>query len=473
MKCKYFAMITGMVVLCGVFATGCGDRKEPDITQENEEVYIVSEEDKIAETDEIDTYDESDTTDSSDVKVGSGEETTGIFAKAFETGEVENNGSFFVRIGDKVYYRVFNEAGIESPTLGGNINEKTEAVQAKIMSYNLKTGESECVGTTYGNGKMYAVTDGFVFAEPGKSESVLCTIGGPDKRPYLVGSPEAVSEDGRGLVTREYVEEDDGYQSSIIHIYYDDEEIATIEDGEGYFTTVFGYAGNNLFVMKSGYEDKKYYVSSYDETGSCTDYGKLQIAASDFLYEPVPEFEHLIYSNDEAYFLLAYYEGSGHYYAGYEIYKVNMKEKDSVSFVKTGRSTESASYDAPKIYFDGKDRLAMANHLSGEISLSDNDNGDLVYYTKPDHPSVLMKSFASESAQSAQAHFLDEAVAFGDDAFLITNQIERNSEGDIGWREAYDITEIDYLHIPFEQNNKEGKELATDKDKLETLDFEK
>ncbi|MBR4670438.1 MAG: hypothetical protein IKO84_07550 [Butyrivibrio sp.] len=470
MKCKCFAMIIGMAFLCCLGLTGCGDRKEPDITQyENEEYYVISEQDKIAESESIDLNEEENNIYSN----GSEEEddgSKGIFSSAFEAGEVENNGSFFVRVGDKVYYRVFNTAGIESPTLGGFINEKPEALQAKIMSYDLKSGMSECVGTTYGNGKMYAVTDGFVFSEPSKSGTVHSTIGGPDMRPYLDGSPEAVSEDGRGLVTREFVE-NDGYQSSIIHVYYDNEEIATIEDGEGYYTTVFGYTGNNLFVMKSCYEDNKYYVSSYDESGSCTDYGKLALAISDFLYDPAPEFEQLITDGTNSYFMLGYYEGSGHYFAGYEVYKVTLGEKDSISFVKTGKANEASDFYAPKIYLDAKDTLCLADHLAGEIAISNNENGDLVYYSKPDHPSILLKAFVPEPTSSAQAYYVDEAAVFGDDAFIITNEIERNPDGDIGWRDAYNINEIDYLHIPFTQNEKEGKELALDKDKLEILNL--
>ncbi|RKM58013.1 hypothetical protein D6853_00275 [Butyrivibrio sp. X503] len=467
MRRKRIAKIIGTAALCCFMATGCGDRKEPDITAQDE-VYVISAQDKIAK---------GSTTRSAGANISGASKDAvksdkeGIFAKAFEEGEVENNGSYFVRVGDKVYYRVFNTEGIERPTLGGSITEKDEAVQAKIMSYDLDNGVSECVGTTFGNGKMFAVTDGFVFSEPSKEGSVLSTIGGPDKRPYLVGSPVAVSDDGKGIVTSEHIEED-GCQVGVVHIYYDGEEIASIEDGEGYYTSVFGYVGNNLFVMKNCYEDKKYFVSSYDETGSCTDYGKLDLAANDFVYEPNPEFEQLISKGDDAYIMLGYYEGSGHYYAGYEIYKVNTGLKDSLSFVKIGRSTEASSFDAPKIYFDGKDKLAMADHLGGEVVLSESETGDLVYYSKPDHPSVLMKSFISEPTSSSQAHYVDEAVVFGDDVFIITNEIERNADGDIGWREAYDITEIDYLHIPFGDDEHDGRGLALDKDKLETLDFE-
>ena len=486
MRKKYFGMIMGIATACLCMA-GCGDRKEPDITEG--EVFVISDEDKLAAsilgedsaatnmTKSKKAVKEASDTDSSGTEPeGEGNEPKpselGAFYDAFKNGEVEHNGSYFVRVGDKVYYRVFNEESIERPTIGGYIAEKDEAVQSKIMSYDLKSGETEFVTTTYGKGEMFIDAEGFVFSEPLKPGSVLSTVDGPDKRPYLEGSPVAVSQDGLGIVTRDYIENGEA-TISVIHAYYNGEEIATIEDGEGYYTTILGYAGNNLFVMKSCHGDKKYFISSYNEHGSCTDYGKLKLAAGNFLYDPVPEFEQLVCSDREAYIMFGYYEGSGHYYSGYELYKVDIGVSSSLLFLEVGDASGAYTDYAPKIYLDGKDKPVKTHHLKGEIGFAGSGSGDLVYYSKPDSPTVIMKSFVARTpANGDEIQSVDDWVAFGDDAFILLNDATRDKSGDIGWRSAYSITETNFIHIPFGKDDLNENGEAMEEDKLETLSFD-
>ena len=188
-------IITCLLSVFLMALTGCGDEAElaqmelpPDIEAMGEKKAGFRKLDGDAASEKKESAAEEEKGETEEETEGS----YGLFAEAFENGEVENNGGYFVRIYDMVYYRVYGTRGLEHVTLWGDISEKEEEVESEIKSYDLNTGESNSICKVIGTGKLFAVTDGFVIKDPLNTSSVLVTLDGTEQRPYLEGHPEAV-----------------------------------------------------------------------------------------------------------------------------------------------------------------------------------------------------------------------------------------------------------------------------------------
>ncbi len=425
--------------------------KEKDSASENKEYGSA---DKETTDDPVNTEDEDIPGSSLDNETFSAE-----LNKAFADGEVENNGGWFVRAGNKVYYRLFNTRELQRTTLWGNIEELEEEQESELKCYDLDARNVETVGKVVGNGKLFATTEGFVLKEPLKAGSVLITSDGKTKRPYLSGNPVAVSEDGKYLATTDYPEAG----GDVSHIVYcEGVEAYRFTEDDANYVNIFGFAGDDLIVMNCFYSENRYVICAYDENGQCTELG--EINSDDDELMAYPEFEQMISDGSDVYIMLAYYEGTGHFLAHYNLFKVEKNKVNSMSEIQTDWSGEEEV--VPQIYLSSGS-LAFANHLQGELGEVD---GSLVYYDTPDHYEILKNYFISYPyGDNLYGDFLHEAVAFGDFGFALSSSAHRDELGDIGWRYAYDLNRLDYTVIPFGKDDLDEEELAKNSEFIEML----
>ncbi len=450
-KTKLLKSTIALTALSSLLLVGCGSASASKTDKADEETQAPA---------------ASENTDS--VSTEQSPAAAGVFGEAFANGQVENNGSSFVRVGDKVYYRVMAPENVQKGTLGGWLDESAGEASSSIMSYDLKTGEATNVASVQGVDELYAVPEGLVVSSINYKETLLCPMDGSEPRSYLDGYPVAVSDNGRMIATHKYVDGESNYNN----LYVDGNEVAKLTDEEDWRYS-FKSSGNNIFALKEHYNTvddiQKPYLYSYDENGNCTEYGQVQLAADDEYLTQAYGLSQVLQDGDDVYLLFTYYQGSGGYYAGYEIHKLTVGKADSLTLVKASIPDKEASSEEEGIlndsgvqsmYLDDSKNIATAMNEVGTVGTesSTDDNSSLVFYDKPDHSVQIKDSYFSTTDSNNQ--FLNSGAAFGDDVFLIVADTVSDPEQSIGWRDGYSIQQIRFVHI----NKKDGKE-----DVLETL----
>lgn len=371
------------------------------------------------------------------------EPASGVFAKAFQNGEVENNGSFFVRVEDKVYYRLYDHRELERTSLNAVIMEKEVENASELRCCDLNTGEVQSAGKVSANGPIYATTQGFCFRDPVRCGCVLLPMDGSEARSYVPGYPEAVSADGRMLATVDYPEAG----GSVSHVICrDGEETARIDEGDDDNLTVFGFAGDRLIAMKTRFSDSLSTVCAYDRTGACTELGELP---RDDEFYGYPEFGQMIFDGDRISFTVGWFEGTGHFLSKWGLFNASPSLEGSLQEDTRKIDTDDYVDMIPKIYRDDAGNVEISPHLAGELGLSDLTGGDLVYYDTPSHMVTLRRGYAQDPYNNRYGDFLEESAVFRDKAFVLLAGANRDELADIGWRTAYDLYHLYYECIPF------------------------
>ena len=381
----------------------------------------------------------------------------GVFAEAFQNGKVENNGSLFVRIDDKVYYRVYGTRGLERTTINAQLTEKEEEVESELHSYDLKSGESENVCTVTGSGPLYATTAGFCLAEPGKCGTVLLPMDGSCVRGYLKGKPEAVSDSGRMMVTIDYPQTG----GSVSHILYrDGEEVTTITEGEDEVLTVFGFAGENMIAMINHFDAACFDFVAYEPSGNATELGSFTDSEDSYGY---PEFQQLLSDGDDLYFMLARYEGSGHFLSDWTVYHASLHSEGSLKEETFGSGGVEYVDIPPKLCLDDSGKIAITQHLAKDLELSDQTSGDLICYDTPTSFTTIKKNYIYDDPYEYRyGGVIEESAVFDDQAFILKAEVGRDETEDIGWRYAFDLFSLHYDRIMVSPDDgEEIKEVKT------------
>ena len=388
-------------------------------------------------------------------------EEDGIFAEAFAKGLVENNGGYFVRVGDKVYYRVYSETGLHRTALFGSfIDGDIPTAPSTLMSYDLKTGKQEELGTVYGSGKLYAYTNGFFLGNSDTNETYRISADGSQQTLYCNGTPNGVSADGRILEAGQYNWDiSSGTADHKEVLVRDGREVAQIVDESSLFFC--GFAGNDAIFVHSADKENlnsvgtEWILTSADESGKQTELGAIDVSEEDeWISSLVPEPEQILSDEEGAYLTFGFYDGSGHMLSAWAALSAKPGEADSVEMLDTGKRSVDVDVDqVPKMLLTGPGEVEFFSVTGGEVGLSEGYYGDLVYYDSPFGATMLKEDFIPRDEAEGSADwssFLLDAVAFDNTAFLITAYGERNAQQDIGWRMAYDLIYLEYYNIPFD-----------------------
>ena len=459
MKRHTLILIIGLMAITAVFG-GCTKKK--DSSALTDKLAGIK---NAAET-------EQDTSKKKPGKQGEDSQGSGVSAQslaaAFQNGTIEHNDGWFVRAGNQVFYRVFAKEGVERTSIWGDIAENEADVESEIKYYDLKTGESESIAKTKGKGKLFACADGFLLSAADGQSTVFVPVDGSPDRDFSLGYPEAVSDDGHFVATTLYPVSADW---DVTHyVYLDGEEAYRITEGDDDYVTIFGFNGNDLIVMKGVYGEDRYVICSYDENGKCTELGLVEAEADD--YCPAPEFEQLLTDGKDIYVMLAYYEGTGHFLYGWDVYRATIGKSGSLQKLQERDTTEEFPDAPPKIYLDDAGKIAYTEHPAGSLGLTEGLAGDLVYYDTPEKSRTLQNFFSSGISEDPYGDVVQEMVAFGETGFALTSRVARDEAEDIGWRMAYDQVELNYIVIPFGIADLDEEGLAKHVTILDQIEFD-
>ena len=168
MKRRSLAMIIIGLIICYILV-GCGkaaDTGLPDKLKTEKE----SEEKKIQEgsyskKEPVEgSYDETVSEEVSEEDVASTFDAAS-FADAFKNGSVVN-GSYFVRVGNKVYFRKISPDSMDAGAQFGEfLNTEFTPTVCPLICFDLNAGKYEEVGKIRGVGELYACPEGFYVGE--------------------------------------------------------------------------------------------------------------------------------------------------------------------------------------------------------------------------------------------------------------------------------------------------------------------
>ena len=392
------------------------------------------------------------------------EEAAGAFSEAFEKGLVHNNGSYFVRIDDKVYFRnipmdSMEEGAIFGDFLGGERNTK----DCPLLCYDTESCTWEEVGKISGVGKLFACPGGFYIGdvdEEGNYTTYFFDLKIGEESKYYDGSPLGVSDSGELLAVEQYTS-----SGSVISLIKDGKEIAGFGN-ESLYYEYCGFAGETLIVLSHD-QDGECVLCSVDEKGEMTELGPVSMSGY-----PCPE--QLEVMKDDVYLLAACYEGTGHFLSEWKTFKATPGVKDSIEDYENGKDEyyeESGADDAegpeeavPKICFDTGGNLFYSGHQPYKAYMGSPDNGrdNLYYYNDIYDKCLLVKDFI-DNDYGDTCSIVQDITSDTDTVFVIYADVEADPEYDIGWRTGYRRTGWHICAIPYgyghEDENGQAKEI--------------
>ena len=372
----------------------------------------------------------------------------GTFEMAFIDGEVENNGGYFVRVGDRVYFRLYGQTSLDPVTVGTDVlSNGTASGGSKIMYYDINTQEVAEAFPDDGFGRIYVASDGFWLCRREDNgdeapEIVLYRVSedGSNIEDFGHGTPAGVSADGAYVAFLPY---DEDYGS--IEMLSGGEMLSMVSPEYGEDLTYIGIAEDQLVFLartKEDYATSCHTLYSMDiVTTELTNLGKIPYEENSFVQDAYLIPEQFETRGKDVYVLAAQYEGSGHFLQDYIAVHAVAGKANSVDLIDY---EEATSEHLPGIVItdDGAKLLQVKPYTA---SLSEGYYGSLNYYDSIHSVIQLVPDYVPDFAEdSLYVTALQTVEVVGDDVFVIRSLHERSPENDIGWRYAYRLDQMNY-----------------------------
>ncbi len=106
--------------------------------------------------------------------------------------EIENSGGLFVKVGNRVYFRIYDKRSLGLTTMGGPFISETGELPSKLMYYDLDTDETKEVCELRGSGPLFASDEGLLLADHTNGTTTLIREDGTIEEGYY---KECISAD--------------------------------------------------------------------------------------------------------------------------------------------------------------------------------------------------------------------------------------------------------------------------------------
>lgn len=384
---------------------------------------------------------------------------------------VENNGGYFVRVGNEVWFRRQNMAALETTAVWSDFIDAPvsadEPPASMMYSCDLVTGEVtkriEDVGGGYGplyyrNGGFYSVR--YV---GGEQDIYWFSLDGTEIRELCAGWIQDMMPDG-GLVVMGW-EDGAGY----LAVYDGEERRAKYSAGDDSIVYC-GSADGDVFFILNRYADGSSVLMQLLSDGSMKNLG--EIPPRDIDYDGgTPECEDFLYdlealSGDPeqdvsaeqtgyVYLLAAWREGTGHYLAERRLFRARPGRTDSLEpFEAAVRPRGDTQPEIAYLCMDAPEKPQIVELLPGSAVLSEDVEGDLLLIDSVKEQTRVARNFLKRTAEPDEngndggIYMPQTLEAVGGTVFGIIALTERAPEDDIGWREAYTLQELEYFRLP-------------------------
>ncbi len=463
MKKRWMAGILAGIFLAGVL-NGCGS-SEAATEQEEEEtaapaIEIIEQEPSLPESDNV--FGEAE--DKLEEPAVSAEDIDkiqeGPFAEELKAGEVENNGGYFVRAGDQVYFGIYGMPALVHTALFGQfLQQPMPETGMDLASYNLKTGELAEIGAATGSGKLFLGKGGIYLDRviTGAEHKVIClSPDGASEKEIGPGRPVGISKDGNYLAVENLNQE--SYSTEYAIYSGDGEYLSSIAPKEEEWLEFCGITGNQMIIRGCAGEINENRLYSVDTDGTITKLGVFPAPPEEYVMAAEAECDRFFADEEGVYMSFTYYQGTGHFKAAQIGIRAVPGKEDSLTSFETPVIDDGEEGENPlALRMAGVGSPEFVRTEDGSIGLSNSYFGDLVYHETPQDSVLLSKDFLPEDKTDRIA--IQDAVMLRDGAFVLAADMERCQEEDIGWREAYTLDKLRYLFIPY-RNGQAGEEIT-------------
>ncbi len=375
------------------------------------------------------------------------------FAEAFEKGMVEN-GSYFVRLGNKVYFRKISmdsmDAGAE---FGHFLNSESSNVESPLICFDLESGKWEEIGNIMGTGELYACPEGFYIGDmdPESPDADITWFYNPatgDQSQYCYGVPQGVSKSGKLLAVEQHQSARSCFPTVLVK---NGEEIVSLGDEDNYYIYC-GFAGEDLILIQrkgwGGETDEEWFVCSVNENGEVTTLGSM--GTFDYSYPELQQFRTI---DGTVYLVFGFYEGSGHFLSNWTTYKAVPGKTESLQEVNDGKDDyyveEGYEEMVPQLCVDTGDYIFYSVYTPFDAHMGIGDNSNNMYYYDESYDDCLLLRDFIKNDYGEKCQIIQDLTTFPEYVFVIYADAEQDEEYSIGWRTGYRMTGLHICAIPF------------------------
>lgn len=448
MKKAVITFIT--VILSIVILAGCSKSSDnSDLADKLSDIKEAAQEQNSSDKEESDkkSHDKDEEAEEADSESDDSKADTGSFAKAFEGGTVEN-ASYFVRLGNKVYFRKISQDSMDAGAeFGEFLHTEFTPTKCPLICFDLETGKYEEVGNITGVGKLYACPKGFYVGEMNpnsldSSSTDLYDIATGESDHYCDGAPLGVSESGKLLAVEQYKG-----QNILTTIVKDGKETASLGDESNYYGYC-GFAGEDLILMQR--TDEEFALCSVTENGEVTPLGSMGTYD-----EGYPELQEFRFINGTVYITIGYFEGTGHFLSHWTAFKAVPGMSGSLEEITEGRDDYSESdedgpeNEVPKICFDTGGYLFYSPYTPYKAYMGTGDNSNNMYYYDESYEGCILLRDFIRNDYGEKCQIIQDITTYPEYVFVIYADAEEDDEYSIGWRTGYKMTGWHICAIPF------------------------
>ena len=375
---------------------------------------------------------ESETQDSQQGDPGKDENAgqTGVTVSDEDVTKISNNGGFFVGVEDRVYYREYGPYSMSSVALYGDflLSENFGGAQIKYLDPGMTQPAVLCDDDDgygalyYYDGYLYSTREE-VYGEPSVYR-INVTNGQSEKVAdgYLVGG----SSNGRYLAVTRY----EVYKTSLIILDGGKESTSCYCPAMGYVNYV-GQDGDKAFFTLTVGDEEDVFLMQYDYANNLVNLAKLP--KSENSYMAASEVHNFVAQDGKLKCTWEYYEGTGHFLS--DAYEVEIPECANPE----GADSTTPMYEAISRQIPIWDEQVEGSYSQEYLQTQIKDS-------QVSEIEESLTKWLSDGKGTALIPQKVEKVKGG--IYCVVAQAHRYAFEDIGWREAYIRTKMQYLFYP-------------------------
>ena len=380
----------------------------------------------------------------------------GVCVQFCASDDIENNGSYFVRVGNVVYFRYYTPLGIGWDVYApfGEFLSNTDLQNGGCIGYyDLATGETGIACFDGNAGELYYL-DGRFYSEKFVANDY-------DSQRFI----ERYWPNGGGLES--YTEEtaysyirginENNTLLAIDNFDYGDNYTC---DGTFYFNYIEGYQnedtfgsgfiGNDFYTVSMSYtSDKNEIIIRELDSETQGSYNLFRFDANEFDTDGYPMKAQFLEGEDGIYVGITWFDGTGIEASDYCLVKVQSETEDSGEFVEKGFPIGYEEPGEPYAYFDETGEVKFTpQNPEIKAGLSSKTFGDLVVFEEPfGYETVeedLIPEYPFDKGEGEIVTVFEDAEKFGDDIFVILAYASYEPSQDFSWRKVYKWMGFEY-----------------------------
>lgn len=442
-----------LLCLMAVAICGCGKKTVDDNLDVRE---IVTEEDENINNESDDTTDDNKSDEVLEAENAKNEEVeasdlTGEITEA-DTAEVVNNGHYFVKVGDRVYFREYGTKALENPVIWGRYLSNPTGEQSYIDYYDETTGKTVQAFRDFGYGKIVYI-DGCFFmngldisiSEYGTPYVYAVKENGDEIAfPEIIhGTINDVSKDGRTLlISSNYVGNE--FKPEIMGITLGGEKVFVVESENylDYIGTVDDYVIYAESVYETGKDNRTKVWCRDIYSGDTVLITKLKCS-----YEEALDFGELFSMDGKYYMPVISRAGSGDMFQSGDLIEFVPGKEDSANTVAAFKADEED--DTPFVTINGVKRSFNDSDADTLVVMRDSYDEDADLYLKNINGDnkLMVKGFIPAAGYYDIGNDMTLGESVDGNGYIMYATQVYDPEGSVGWRDGFRLLKMEYLRL--------------------------